>query len=857
MQKIILVLFLTFCFIFSVFAQHTITGKVLDKKDKSPVEFVHVILDGESSGTITDQEGSFSIETQSLKGQLWFQAIGYETQSALFNINRNHSDIGIIYLSAQAIPLDEITITAGLVNELKTPITVSTVSARTIHNELGDRPLPFSFTNTPGVYSVRSGGGSGDAEMSIRGFNQENVGVLLNGVPINGVENGLVYWSNWLGLSQAAALIQIQKGPGFSNVAVNSVGGSINIITEPAQKEKGGSIIYQVTSFGNQRISLLLNSGKLKNGWHISFMGSYTRGPGYVDATYVRGWSYYLAMSKQFNTKHKLTLTLLGAPQRHGQRTLKLSDKEHNLYGNHFNKDWGSYNGKINNASENFYHRPFLGLNHYFKIDDGKKLANSIYLIVGNGGGKWSESFNYAPTIFSYRNPSGQIDWPAIYENNATNEEEYELENGETVSGYSKNVQTHFLASHIQAGWMSTYEQQLNTRLKFVAGIHYRYFYSYLREKVVNLLGGNFFIDDYAWAVDGVAGRDEIKTVGDIIKVNNSSIINNVTGYAQLIYDYRSVNAYISANGNYNWYQRIDRYNYVHDDKSELISIPGFDLRAGIGYAPSIRHKIYANGAFISKAPYFKYVFGNFTNVPVINLKNEQISTIEAGYRFQNQSITANINGFYTYWANVSLLSDEYIQLESNLQTRALINGLNAVHKGVEAEVKADVSTKVSLGGFVIIADYRWKNNVNATLFNNENVAVDTVNVFVKDIYVGGTAQQQFGIFGEFRILDFFNLRAEWLYNNKIFASFNPTFRRDPSDNSQPYQIPAFGVVNIYLGIPFKLFKTTGLVQINGYNILNNVHAEWGEDGYNHDLDSFRGFWSFGRNFDFMLKLNF
>ena len=247
-------------------------------------------------------------------------------------------------------------------------------------------------------------------------------------------------------------------------------------------------------------------------------------------------------------------------------------------------------------------------------------------------------------------------------------------------------------------------------------------FSSFVREEIIDLLGGDFFIDNYAWAVDGVAGRDEIRTVGDIIKVNNSSIINNITGYAQLIYEHRSINAYVSANGNYNWYQRIDRYNYVNDTKSELITIPGFDLRAGIGYSPSIQHKIYANGAYISKVPYFKYVFGNYTNVPVINLKNEQISTIEAGYRFQSQSITANINGFYTYWANVSLLSDEYIQLESNLQTRALINGLNAVHKGMEAEIKVDINTKVRLGGFVIIADYRWKNNVNATLFNNDNV---------------------------------------------------------------------------------------------------------------------------------------
>ncbi len=838
-------------------SQNIITGKVLDETGKQPLEFVHIIQGTNDNGTVTDKQGQFSLETSDHKGQLEFQAIGYQSIKVNFKVNDGKADLGAIYLKPIIVPLDEITITAGMVKEDVDAISTSTISARTIRNELGDRPLPFSFLNTPGVYTFRSGGGSGDAEMSIRGFNQENVGVLLNGVPINGVENGLVYWSNWLGLSSSAAEIQIQKGPGVANAAINAVGGSINIVTKPARKQKGGALIYQITSYGNQKITLSLNSGIMKNGWSISFMGSYIHGPGYIDATYVRGMSYFLAMSKQINKRNKFTLTLMGAPQRHGQRTLRLSEEEHNLHGNKFNKDWGSLNGKINNASENFYHRPYLGLSHYLTIDEDKTLATTAYVIIGSGGGKWSESFNYSPTIFYYRNPTGQIDWPTIVNNNATHEGQYKLANGDTVSGYSLNIQTDFLASHVQPGLMSTYKQQLTPDLKLVAGLHYRYFNSFLREEITDLLGGDYFIEDYAWAVDGVAGREQIKTVGDIIKVNNSSIINFVNAYAQLIYEGQPIKAFISVNGNNNWYQRIDRFNYVGDTESELVVKPGFDLRGGLSYHPGIQHTIYLNAAYISRAPYFKFVFGNFTNVPVYNLENEQIGTIEGGYRFENPKWFVNLNGFYTYWGNVSLLSDEYVQLESNLQSRAMINGLNALHKGIEAEFNVKIDPRARLGAFALLADYRWKNNVAATLYNNDNVAVDTVNVFVKDIFVGGNAQRQLGLFGEFRILSFFNLRVEWLVNDKMFASFNPTFRRDPDDHAQPYQIPGYYNLNVHLGIPFKFFNSAGLFQINAYNITNSNHIEWGEDGINHDLDSFRGFWSFGRNFDFMLRLNF
>ncbi|MEJ2594945.1 MAG: TonB-dependent receptor [bacterium] len=840
-----------------VCSQSVISGRVLDEFSQQPIESVNISDIKSATGTVTDSEGHFTLNTTVNSGTLEFTAVGYEKNTVKYTITGNQTRLNEIYLKPVIIPLDEITITAGMVKEDVESVAVSTISARTIRNELGDRPLPFVFTTIPGIYTYRNGGGSGDAELSIRGFNQENVGVLLNGVPINGVENGLVYWSNWLGLSNTAAEIQIQKGPGVANTAFNAVGGTINIVTEPALKEKGGAIMYQVTSYGNHKITLGLNSGLLKNGWSISFMGSFMYGPGYIDATYVRGMSYFLAMSKQFNERNKITLTLMGAPQRHGQRTLRLSETENRIFGNRFNKDWGSLNGEINNASENFYHRPFLGLSHYLTIDSGRTLATTLYFIAGTGGGKWSESFNYAPSIFEYRNASGQIDWPTIVNNNANSSEPYLLASGDTVVGYSLNVQTNFLASHIQPGIISTYKQQINPKLKLVTGLHYRYFNSFLREEISDLLGGNFFVEDYSWAVDGVAGRHQIKSVGDIIKVNNNSIIHFLSAYAQLIYERRTIKSFVSVSGNNNWYLRQDRYNYISDINSETIIRPGYDLRAGISFEPALGHTLYMNGAWISRAPYFKFVFGNFTNVPVYNLQNENITTLEGGYSFEVPVWTIQLNGFYTRWGNVSLLSDEYVQLADNRQSRAMIHGLDALHRGLEAEITFRPDPRVRLGAFGLLADYRWKNDVTATLFNNDNIAVDTVNVFAENLFVGGSAQQQVGLYGNFRILNFFNLRTEWFFNDKIYASFNPSQRNDPDDRSQPYRIPSYTNINLFLGIPFPFFNNAGLFQVNVYNLTGANYIEWGEDGTTHDLDSFRGFWTFGRNLEFLIRLNF
>ena len=834
--------------------QYVITGKVVDAESAKGLTLVQLSIEGSVAGGLTDGNGNFEIEVPQRKGVLQFYFVGYRSEKIGYKVTKQTLEWGTVFLTPLAYSLDEVTISAGLAHQ-NDPVSISEITSKTIQQQLGSKPLPLLFNTIPGVFSVSQGGGTGDASMSIRGFKQDNIGLLVNGVPVNGVENGLVYWSNWQGLSDASASIQIQKGPGVANMAANAVGGSVNIITSSPMKPKGGMFSWQVTSFGNQKVSLALNSGKLKNGWSLSLLGSYERGSGYIDATYVRSWAYYFSATKQFSQRSKLNVTLLGSPQYHGQRTFRLSKQEVDVHGYRFNKDWGGFNGKIRNASENFYHKPFLSVNHYFTIDDNRQWANSVYVSYGNGGGLWSESFNYAPSIFSYRDAAGQLDWNAVYRNNVNHGGEYVLANGDTVSGYSMNVQTGFLASHIVAGWMSTYEQKFNNGFKFVAGLHYRYFNSFLREEIYDLLGGDFFIEDYGWSVDGVAERNQIKMPGDIIRVNNNSVVNFVSAYAQLLYAGSNLNGYLSLNGNSSFYQRIDRFNYVDNIKSELITKAGFDVRSGLAYKLDDSHKLYVNASYLYKAPYFKYVFGNYTNVPVKNLKNEQVATIEAGYVFSNQRWNGSLGGYYTLWKNVSMLSNEYIQLEDNTQTRAMVNGLDALHKGVEATLSYRWKNSWRIGMFGSIADYRWQNDVEATLFNNNNVAVDTVHVYASGLFVGGTAQQQLGASVDFMLFNAVNLKAEWIWFGHLYADFDPVNRTDASDRSQPFQFPSYSLVNLYVNVPFELGTKQGSVDLGFNNLLNEHYITVGQDGPEHDLNTFTGFWSAG--FTFNVRLGF
>ena len=151
--------------------------------------------------------------------------------------------MGPITLQSSTIGLSEANVIASVAIDRETPVAVSTLDAKTIQEQLGDKELVETLNITPGVYATKSGGGFGDSRINIRGFDQRNVAVLINGIPVNDMENGWVYWSNWAGLGDAVNTMQVQRGLGASKLAINSVGGTLNIITKATDMKKGGSLM--------------------------------------------------------------------------------------------------------------------------------------------------------------------------------------------------------------------------------------------------------------------------------------------------------------------------------------------------------------------------------------------------------------------------------------------------------------------------------------------------------------------------------------------------------------------------------------------------------------------------------------
>lgn len=840
-------------------ASTVVSGKLVSSDLLRPIIAANVYTSANIQNVTTSNlNGDFRLSITNAAQEIIISLIGYEKLSIQINeSNQDKIDLGTIELSPQTIDLEEIKIIASIAEERKTAVSITTIRAEMIETKLGDQTYPEILKQTPGIYATRTGGGSGDARVSLRGFRQENIAILLNGIPISSVENGLVYWNNWIGLSEATQMIQVQKGLGASKVALNSLGGTINIITKSTGTKKAGSIQHSLTSYGNQKTTFSFSTGLLDNGWAMTFLGSRTSGDGYVDATYVNGWSYFLSAGKQFGKNHKVVFTLIGAPETHGQRNFMLSQKEVDQYGIKFNKDWGSYNGKLNNASENFYHKPQLSINHYWNMNKKAFLATSAYVSTGRGGGKWSESFNYGPSLFQYRNPSQQIDFESVYNINATHSDTYDLGGGNTVNGFSKIIQTDYLASHVWAGVLSTLEYKFDDKLKLISGFHYRYFKSKLQEKVRDLLGGEFWIDNYGWALEGSGGRNQIKKVGDIINVDNGALIHFGHIFSQLEYNTPKLNAFIAASTSNTWYQREDRYNYLTNTKSNIVLKPGMDIKSGVNINIDERNNIYFNTGFYSKAPLFKFVFPNYNNSAAIDISNERVFAMEIGYGLISNKLKFKANAYYTLWKDISILSKEYIQLEDNSQTRALVKGLDALHMGIEAELGINIIKDLELGLMASIGNWKWKNDVVADLFDINNNLIGTTEVYANGLKVGDAPQTQFGAFLKSKVFNTFNIDIDWTFNDRLYADFDPTNRNNINDRQQSYKLPSYHLVDVHLGYSYKLFNNKAFIGLSCYNLFNTTYIMRGQDGANHNLDSLLAYWGFERTFNIQFKLNF
>ena len=340
------------------FSQGTITGTVLDGELNEPLPGASVVVEGTSTGASTDFDGNFTLEVSENTGTIVVSYIGFVTKRVAFT---NTGALPQIVLQPDAEELEGVIVTGilDIAKDRETPVAVSTVSSLEIQEKIGSQELPEILKSTPSIYATKTGGGFGDGRVNVRGFDSRNTAVMINGIPVNDMENGRVFWSNWAGLSDVTTAIQVQRGLGSSKLAISSVGGTINVLTKSTEKESGGTVAFGGGNNGYLKTTVSYNTGKSDNGFAASILLGRTAGDGYIQGTKFEGYNYFIGLGYEASENSNFQFVLTGAPQVHNQRTSSFFNvatlEDHLEYGARYNYNGGTLDGEEFGWRRNFY----------------------------------------------------------------------------------------------------------------------------------------------------------------------------------------------------------------------------------------------------------------------------------------------------------------------------------------------------------------------------------------------------------------------------------------------------------------------------------------------------------------------
>lgn len=302
-MKIRVLLSFLFVFIVSALSAQSITikGRVVDENNEA-LESAVVIEKGTANGTVTDEQGNYSLVVPNTAKAIVVKYVGYDERE--FEISTAKGDLTIdVKMGVTTNSLNEVVVSASKKQEkiLDAPASISVLGGEKLSKAVVTTPVDLLKT-TPGVDIMRTGLVS--SNVVVRGFNNIFSGSVLNvidnrigAVPslrVNAYQ--LVPTSN-LDIDR----IEVVRGPASALYGPNASSGVVHIMTkDPLQQKKKFETTVAMTSgftvldqsykgfnggnliSGNIINPELRHSGKLwdgKFGYKVS--GSYFQGDDY------------------------------------------------------------------------------------------------------------------------------------------------------------------------------------------------------------------------------------------------------------------------------------------------------------------------------------------------------------------------------------------------------------------------------------------------------------------------------------------------------------------------------------------------------------------------------------------------
>ena len=743
--------------------------------------------------------------------------------------------------------LEEVVLIGGgvidLAEDRNTPVATSTIKGSDIQKKIGTQDITMTLVNTPSIYVSGQGGGFGDTRIAVRGFEQDNTAYMLNGQPINGMEDGKMYWSNWSGMNDVASVVQIQRGLGASKLAISSVGGTVNFVMKSNDKREGG---FAYAGFANDnylKATYSYDTGK-KGKWATSFLMSHWQGDGYNEGTRGQGQTYFLSVGYDVNDKHKLNFLMTGAPQWHDQNYGKSISSllEH---GRKYNNNWGMYGDTYMTERRNFYHKPVFNLNWDWDIDDTSSLSTVVYASTGNGGGTGGRGQRI-------RNDRGNIDYDAIYGYNLSTSGaggNYAAEGG-YVTRASMNM-------HNWLGLVTNYETAINDNLTLNVGADLRTYYGEHFRVVENFHGltswqENIKLRDQnnnhqhygSWGTykNVITTRDMAANPwsatfasfdqDEKIAYSNDERISYAGIFTQLEYTSDNMSAFFQGAVSTQHHQRFDHYQYADQTlidgtssqatgplpsgitdgvDSEKVDNVGYNAKAGAAWN-AWGGKVFVNAGYYSRQPYHDNIYLNYTNQVNPLTTNETIVGLEAGYTYSSPNFSTNVNLYRTSWADRVVTS---FNVQNDVVIFTTNEGVEQLHQGVEWDFrwKPQPDMPYNLTGFVSVGDWVYQGNVVNRVVDEDQNVISTTEADVDGGKVGDAAQFTAGMGIDVQLAERWSMDSDIRFYDNLYA--------DVGAVKENLKVPSYHVVD--MGMSYKMYVGEDSNSLNIRLNINNL----------------------------------
>lgn len=299
-------------------------------------------------------------------------------------------------------------------------------------------------------------------------------------------------------------------------------------------------------------------------------------------------------------------------------------------------------------------------------------------------------------------------------------------------------------------------------------------------------------------------------------------------------------------------------------------------MKGGANYNLTDHHNVFANIGYFSRAPYMQggvFLQQDVSNETNPDAVNEKVFTFELGYGFRSSWLDANVNLYRTLWMDKTLAN--FFE-KNGERVRVNLTGLDALHQGVEVDFVLRPLKDLKITGMFSMGDWYWNGDGKGYAYNSSGEPVDKEGnsvsqiggkdhaqniVKLKDVRVGNSAQTTFALGGSYQFLEGVHVGIDYSHFARNYAKFTPSLGYDLGSEKafeSPWRMPAYGVLDANVNYRFSLCEICRiLVSANVNNFLDKEYIADADDGAEHNKDSAKVFYGFGRTFSLSLKIVF